>query len=94
MSAHHAVETTRVPASAQTLMQPLKPFQQAALQTFRHVQSRKATRCATVLPGANRPFPSFAQAHMLQPEEGPGDPVCIHPVVWTCMEAATQEMQA
>ena len=88
MSAPHAVKNRRVPEN----VQPLKPFKRPVLQTFRHVHSRKAARRTTVFPGAARLFPSFA--HMLQPEEDLCDPVRIHPVIWTCTEAATQERQA
>ena len=104
MHAQKRTKNTQVPDVAQVLMQPRKAAQQNGLSKSLHVQSRRngvlsggARRrppsVSQVPPAFPRRFPSFDQAHMLQPSLYPSDRVRIS-LVWAFVEATPQERQA
>jgi hypothetical protein len=108
MNARKRRENTHVPDDADTRVSPHEPMQRETLHHFLHVQSRGNASStgmfsvdsrlppsvSQVPPALPRRFPSFGQAHMLQPSVGPCDRVRIHPVMWVSIEAPRQEKQA
>ena len=106
MNAPKRNEHPTVPDDGQTRVSPHGPMQRDAAPIFLHVQSRgnasSAEMCpvdsrlplpvSQVPPAFPRRFPSFGQAHMLQPFLGPRDRVRIHPVMWMSIEVAKQEV--